>query len=137
LETVFTEASHRGKGIASALLKRCIEDGEYMGAARCFLLVAIGNDGALRVYNKLGLKTVAQLLHPDCQAALGLPGFNILVRDFPKGGTVDTDGGTVGRAAPRKTFTYTCNSMEDRVIHSLLEQVDTLKAEIAAFEAAQ
>jgi hypothetical protein len=39
--------------------------------------------------------------------------------------------------APKKTFNYTCNSMEDRVIHNLLEQVDTLKADIAALEAAQ
>ena len=82
LETVYTEASHRGQGVASALLQQCMEDGKQMGAKRCLLLAAIGNDGALRVYTKLGLKVVGQHLHPETVAALGLPGFDIMVKDF-------------------------------------------------------
>jgi GNAT superfamily N-acetyltransferase len=62
LETVFTEASHRGRGVASGLIRRCIEDGRQMGAARCFLLAAIGNNGATRVYHKAGV-----------QSSLGIP----------------------------------------------------------------
>ena len=82
LETVFTESSCRGRGVASVLLDKCMRDGDRMGASRCFLLAAIGNNGALRVYNRSGLKQVAQLLHADCQSSLGLPGFDIMVMEY-------------------------------------------------------
>ena len=82
LETIFTESSCRGRGVASVLLDKCMKDGDRMGASRCFLLAAIGNDGALRVYNRSGLKQVAQLLHADCQSALGVPGFDIMVMEY-------------------------------------------------------
>ena len=81
LETVYTEEAHRGKGIASSLLNKCIKDGHGLGAKRNFLLADICNDAAIRIYTKAGLQTVAQLLHADCQSALGLPGFDIMVRE--------------------------------------------------------
>jgi hypothetical protein len=84
IETVFTEILHRKKGIASMLMRRCISDGENMGAARCFLLAAIGNDKAIRIYNNVGLTKVAQLIHPKCQRLLKLPGFEIMTREFTK-----------------------------------------------------
>lgn len=84
LETVFTEADCRGRGVASALVSRCIADGQRMGAPRCFLLAAIGNDGAIRVYRKAGLATVGQLLHAECQSVLGVPGFDIMVVEFTR-----------------------------------------------------
>jgi ribosomal protein S18 acetylase RimI-like enzyme len=82
LETVFTEADFRGQGVASALLSRCMADGAQMGASRCFLLAAIGNDGAIRIYSRGGLQRVGQLLHADCQSALGVAGFDIMVMEF-------------------------------------------------------
>lgn len=88
IETVYTEAASRGKGVASCLLKRCIDDGKTMGAARCFLLAAIGNTKAINVYSREGFNSIAQLVHDDCQHALGVPGFDIMVQEFSARTTV-------------------------------------------------
>jgi hypothetical protein len=39
--------------------------------------------------------------------------------------------------APEKAFIYTCSTVEDRVVHNLLEQVGALKVEITDLGAGQ
>ena len=82
LETVFTDGDFRGRGVASDLVAQCIKDAQQMNALRCFLIVAIGNESATRIYKKAGLRQVGQLLHADCQSTLGLPGFDIMVAEI-------------------------------------------------------
>ena len=84
LETMYTESSFRGQGVASALLQRHIDKNREAGAARAFLMCAIGNEGALRMYNRLQLLQVGRHCHSDTPHLLGVEGFYVLVREFPE-----------------------------------------------------
>jgi len=93
IETVYTQESYRGKGIAEALLKRCIQEGQARGVSRTGLLCAIGNDGAKRLYHRCGLKEVGHFRHSGCGPALHVPGFHILCKSFSTVQTVVLTGG--------------------------------------------
>ena len=90
LETVFTEEGHRGKGVATALLRACMDEGRAHSITtggtppRAGILCAIGNDIALRVYRKLGLSEVGRMVHGDCQGILQCPGFHILTMCYSR-----------------------------------------------------
>jgi ribosomal-protein-alanine N-acetyltransferase len=50
---------HRGQGVASALLRRVLEDAAADGAARALLEVRRSNDAALRLYRRFGFAVTA------------------------------------------------------------------------------
>lgn len=53
---VVTAASHRGRGLASALLKRALADAREAGATNAYLQV-VSTNPAKRVYERLGFRT--------------------------------------------------------------------------------
>lgn len=78
IETVYTDASHRQKGLSSHLIRSAIEKGRQCGAPRCMLVVASGNDGARRLYEREGFVKIAEAYSAECMTQLKCPGFDIL-----------------------------------------------------------
>ncbi len=56
LECVFVESYYRGQGLAVVLLSSILECGKKQGLSRAWLVCAIGNHSALRMYQKLGFE---------------------------------------------------------------------------------
>ena len=86
IETMYVCRSHRGQNIASSLLDVCINEAKKpkYDASRIFLMCAVGNDKAKKLYEKHGLSVVAYHNHADTYEALGISGFHIMTMDLEK-----------------------------------------------------
>lgn len=61
INAVATCSDCRGKGFATALIRDTEQHARSLGCKRVSLIVASGNDTAIRLYRRLGFKTTAQL----------------------------------------------------------------------------
>ena len=50
--------AHRGRGLGTCLLERALEGFRQAGLARVFLEVTADNEGAIRLYRRLGFRVV-------------------------------------------------------------------------------
>jgi ribosomal protein S18 acetylase RimI-like enzyme len=55
--TVYVEAGFRGLGLAAGLVEAAIAAARQAGLRFVWLTVAVGNDGARRIYQRLGFRT--------------------------------------------------------------------------------
>jgi len=55
--TVYVDQAFRGRGLAAGLIKAAIAAARQVGLRLVWLGVAIGNDGARRIYDRLGFRT--------------------------------------------------------------------------------
>jgi ribosomal protein S18 acetylase RimI-like enzyme len=55
--TVYVDQAFRGRGLAAGLVEAAIEAAREAGLRFVTLTVAIGNDGARRIYDRLGFRT--------------------------------------------------------------------------------
>lgn len=72
---------HRGQGLVSTLLEQVLGDGRARGCRCAQLDVLLGNDAARRIYERAGFRGIAEHTHPDCERALGSPGFLRMARE--------------------------------------------------------
>ncbi|MGI9456868.1 MAG: GNAT family N-acetyltransferase [Aeoliella sp.] len=63
---------HRGRGIGSALILAALLGFQYLGIPRIYLEVTAENEGAVRLYRKLGFRTV-RTLYKTVELAPSLP----------------------------------------------------------------
>lgn len=54
--TIATRPSHRGQGIAKALMQNAMAKAQMSGVVEMFLEVAVDNAAALRLYQRLGFE---------------------------------------------------------------------------------
>lgn len=78
IEAVYTLAEERGKGLAAAVTKGALDAGKEAGCPNCIINTHLGNDGAVRVYERLGFSFVADGDSDACEAKLGVRGFKVL-----------------------------------------------------------
>jgi ribosomal-protein-alanine N-acetyltransferase len=90
INNVALRPQFRGMGIGTALLTHALETARTLGAKRATLEVRASNDGAMRLYERLGFYVAATrrsyYSHPVEDAL-------ILWRDDPRGTDADTDSG--------------------------------------------
>lgn len=80
IENAATLPEYRGRGLISELLDRAIERGRARGFAKAQLACHIGNDAALRVYEKAGFEITETLADPEFEVVFGCPGMWRLVK---------------------------------------------------------
>jgi ribosomal protein S18 acetylase RimI-like enzyme len=74
VENVATLADWRQKGLSGALLEKILERGRERGRHLAQLTVLIGNEPAIRTYEKHGFTIAAEKRSAEFEAALGAPG---------------------------------------------------------------
>jgi ribosomal protein S18 acetylase RimI-like enzyme len=75
IEHVAVQPSHRGQGLALALLDQALAAGKAAGFTRASIVFYIGNDAAERCYAKAGFTFAEEKLDPEFEALTGAPGF--------------------------------------------------------------
>jgi len=61
IDSIAVSTTHRGKGIAAALLRRAMNSLRKRGLSSVFLNVRLDNDAAIRLYRKLGFERIRQI----------------------------------------------------------------------------
>jgi translation initiation factor 4G len=75
IEHVAAQPSHRGQGLAPALLDQALNAGKVAGHTRASIVFYIGNDAAEQCYNKAGFSFAEEKRDPEFEALTGAPGF--------------------------------------------------------------
>lgn len=82
IENVATLPLYRGRGLASQLLERAVEEAQRSGARQMHITFFIGNNAAERTYSKAGFQFADEKRHPDFEAATGTPGLRRFSREL-------------------------------------------------------
>jgi ribosomal protein S18 acetylase RimI-like enzyme len=82
IESVATLPEFRRKGMADTLLDEAIELGRSKGFRRAQINMYIGNEPALRAYQKHGFRILDEKRDAYFESAIGSPGMARLVRDL-------------------------------------------------------
>lgn len=83
IEAVFTAPDQRRKGLAVQVIKAVLNEGRIRsGCRKAIITCAIGNDAALRVYERLGFAVVGKGESDAALRALGSSGFYLLCKPF-------------------------------------------------------
>ncbi len=82
IENVATLPLCRGRGLASQLLERAVEEAQRSGARQMHVTFFIGNNAAERAYSKAGFQFADEKRHPDFEAATGTPGMRRFSREL-------------------------------------------------------
>lgn len=82
IENVATLPLYRGRGLASQLLGRAVEEAQRSGARQMHVTFFIGNTAAERAYLKAGFRFAGEQRHPDFEAATGTPGLRRFTREL-------------------------------------------------------
>lgn len=80
IENVATLPEYRGRGLVSALLERAVERGRERGFKKAQMAVHIGNEKALKVYEKGGFEITATRTDPEFEVVFGCPGMWTMAR---------------------------------------------------------
>ncbi len=80
VENVATLADWRGKGLCGALIEKILERGREHRRQLAQLTVLIGNDPAIRTYQKHGFTIAAEKRGAEFERALGAPGMYKMTR---------------------------------------------------------
>jgi len=72
----------RRMGLMTALLETVIDEGRASGQKRALLACHMGNDAALRLYQRAGFEITGQLTDPEFEAVFGCPGMWQMTRDL-------------------------------------------------------
>lgn len=80
IESVATLPEFRRKGIVDRLMVEIIEEGRKRGFRRAQINIYIGNEPALRVYQKHGFRILDERRDPYFESQIGCPGMARLVR---------------------------------------------------------
>jgi translation initiation factor 4G len=81
IENLATLPRCRGRGLASQLLERAVEEARRSGAGQTNITFFIGNNAAERAYSKAGFQFADEKRHPDFEAATGAPGLRRFSRE--------------------------------------------------------
>lgn len=60
ITAVYVQATHRGRGVARAILRALVKEAKGRGLSRLFLTVAVSNTAAMRFYQLAGFQPVQQ-----------------------------------------------------------------------------
>ena len=60
LQSIAVDAPSRGSGVGSALFADAVQRARTSGAKRLVLDVGVGNDGAKRLYERLGMRVIGR-----------------------------------------------------------------------------
>jgi ribosomal protein S18 acetylase RimI-like enzyme len=80
LENIATLPLHRRKGLTTALIEKALEEGQQEGHDRVQVSTFIGNDPAIRAYERLGFELVAEQRNVAFESVAGSPGLCRLER---------------------------------------------------------
>jgi GNAT superfamily N-acetyltransferase len=75
IEHVAAEPSHRGQGLALALLDHALTAGKAAGYTRASIVFYIGNEAAERCYARAGFAFAEEKRDPEFEVLTGAPGF--------------------------------------------------------------
>lgn len=70
----------QGRGIGTRLMRHAETRARQAGLAVCSLGVEVDNDGARRLYERLGYQVVATVRVPHLEARIGYPGFHRMTK---------------------------------------------------------
>jgi GNAT superfamily N-acetyltransferase len=82
VENVATLPRYRGRGLASQLLERAVEEAQRSGARQMHITFFIGNNAAERAYSKAGFQFADEKRHLYFEAAAGTPGLRRFSREL-------------------------------------------------------
>jgi ribosomal protein S18 acetylase RimI-like enzyme len=82
IDSVATVPAHRRKGLVDRLLTAILEKSRRRGFRCAQINLYIGNQSALRAYEKHGFRIVDEKRHPDFEAAIGSPGMVRMLRNL-------------------------------------------------------
>ena len=82
IDSVATLPQHRGKGVATKLLKRILAKGMEHGHAKAQVNMYIGNDPALQLYRNLGFEICEETRDTYFEDCIGAPGMLSLTKDL-------------------------------------------------------
>jgi ribosomal protein S18 acetylase RimI-like enzyme len=82
VEHVATRPEYRRRGLVDALLGDIFERGRSLGFSRSQIGVYIGNDAARAAYIKSGFLFSDEKRSAACEAAMGFPGIERLLREL-------------------------------------------------------
>jgi ribosomal protein S18 acetylase RimI-like enzyme len=74
IENVATLPEHRRRGLVDGLLEMLLAEGKVLDHTTAQLAVHIGNDVALKLYERRGFEITAQKTDPEFEALFGSPG---------------------------------------------------------------
>lgn len=78
VEAVYVAPTHRRRGLGERVTLAAAAAGNGTGLRTCGINVATGNDGARRVYERMGFRLIGTGDSDDCEEAIGVRGFHIL-----------------------------------------------------------
>jgi len=81
IEHVATRPAHRGRGLATLLVDRALEEAREQGRRLVQITTYLGNNSALRAYEKCGFRVSDEKRCSEMEGLLGTSGFVRLVRD--------------------------------------------------------
>lgn len=82
IESVATRPGFRGRGLATALVRRALQEGGERGRTLAQIETFIGNRVARLVYEKCGFRFSGEKRCVEIDLALGTPGFLRLIREL-------------------------------------------------------
>jgi ribosomal protein S18 acetylase RimI-like enzyme len=80
VDSVATMPEYRGKGVAERLLQAVMAEGKKLGYPIVQVNMYIGNESALRLYQKLGFTVTEETRDPYFEKKIGSPGMLCLAR---------------------------------------------------------
>ena len=78
IEAVYVADTHRRQGLGERVTLAAAGAGDDEGLEACGVVVAVGNDGARRLYERAGFTHIGTGDNSECNAAVGVPGFTVL-----------------------------------------------------------
>jgi translation initiation factor 4G len=88
IEGVYTDPSYRGKGLGEKILRAAVEAGReagreareagHAGCDSCWITCAVGNDGACKLYERVGFTVLGEGNSDLCMKNIFTPGFEVL-----------------------------------------------------------
>ena len=82
IDSVAIFPEHRGKGAAGKLLSEILEKGKTQGHSQAQVSMYIGNEPALKLYQKFGFKIIEEIRDKYFEKNIGSPGMLSLVKEI-------------------------------------------------------
>ena len=82
--SVAVQPRFQGRGIGTLLMHHAETRARLAGLSVCALGVEADNDGARRLYERLGYQVVATVRVPHLEARIGYPGFHRMTKRLPE-----------------------------------------------------
>jgi ribosomal protein S18 acetylase RimI-like enzyme len=81
VEWVAVDAAHRRRGVCAKLMKEILAKGAERGLRKAQISTYVGNDSAIKTYERAGFRVESERRDPKFSSVLGVPGMITMLRN--------------------------------------------------------